>query len=44
MRHIAGREPPMGEKVKVALAWMVVLIPAVWGVGQVVTKSAALFK
>jgi hypothetical protein len=34
----------MGEKVKVALAWMVVLIPAVWGVGQVVTKSAALFQ
>jgi hypothetical protein len=34
----------MAEKVKVALAWMVVLIPAVWGVSQVVTKSAALFK
>ena len=34
----------MAEKVKVALAWIVVLIPAVWGVGQVVSKSAALFK
>ena len=34
----------MAEKVKVALAWIVVLIPAVWGVGQVISKSAALFK
>jgi hypothetical protein len=34
----------MTEKVKVALSWIVVLIPAVWGVAQVVSKSAALFK
>jgi hypothetical protein len=34
----------MPEKVKVALAWIVVLIPAVWGVGQVISKSAALFR
>jgi hypothetical protein len=34
----------MAEKVKVALSWIVVLIPAVWGVSQVVSKSAALFK
>jgi Na+-transporting methylmalonyl-CoA/oxaloacetate decarboxylase gamma subunit len=34
----------MGEKVKVVLAWVVVLITAVWGVGQVVSKSAVLFK
>jgi hypothetical protein len=34
----------MAEKVKVALSWIVVLIPAIWGVGQVVSKSAALFK
>ncbi len=34
----------MSEKIKVALAWVVVLIPAAWGVGQVVSKSAALFK
>jgi hypothetical protein len=32
------------ERVKVLLAWVVVLIPAAWGVGQVVSKSAALFK
>ncbi len=32
------------ETVKVVLAWIVVLIPAVWGVAQVVSKSAALFK
>jgi hypothetical protein len=34
----------MAEKVKVALSWIVVLIPAIWGVSQVVSKSAALFK
>ena len=34
----------MVEKVKVALAWLVVLIPAAWGVAQVVSKSAALFR
>ena len=34
----------MAEKVKVALTWAVVLIPAVWGVAQVVSKSAALFR
>jgi hypothetical protein len=33
-----------GEAIKVVLAWIVVLIPAVWGVAQVVSKSAALFK
>jgi hypothetical protein len=33
-----------GERVKVMLAWIVVLIPAVWGVAQVVSKSAALFR
>jgi hypothetical protein len=32
------------ERVKVALAWVIVLIPAVWGVAQVVSKSAVLFK
>ena len=34
----------MAEKMKVALSWIVVLIPAIWGVSQVVSKSAALFK
>lgn len=34
----------MGEKAKIVLAWIVVLIPAVWGVAQVVSKSAVLFK
>ena len=34
----------MAEKMKVALSWLVVLIPALWGVAQVVSKSAALFK
>lgn len=35
---------PGAEAAKVVLAWIVVLIPAVWGVAQVVSKSAALFK
>jgi hypothetical protein len=33
-----------GERLKVTLAWIVVLIPAAWGVAQVVSKSAALFR
>lgn len=32
------------ERAKILLAWVVVLVPAVWGVAQVVSKSAALFK
>lgn len=32
------------ERIKVALAWAVVLVPAAWGVAQVVAKSAALFR
>lgn len=32
------------EWMRVALAWVVVLVPAVWGVAQVVSKSAALFR
>jgi len=34
----------MAEKLKVAVAWIVVLVPAAWGVAQVVSKSAALFR
>jgi|GEM_PF-5338208 hypothetical protein len=49
MLHIIGRghmtEPTASaEKVRVFLAWIVVLIPAGWGVAQVVSKSAALFR
>ena len=32
------------ERARVALAWFVVLVPAAWGVAQVVEKSAALFR
>jgi hypothetical protein len=32
------------ERLKIALAWIVVGAPAVWGVAQVVQKSAALLK
>ncbi len=35
---------PGGERVRVALSWLVVLVPAAWGVAQVVVKSAALFR
>ena len=31
------------EALKLALAWLFVLIPAAWGVAQVIVKSAALF-
>jgi hypothetical protein len=39
-----GEQTSGSETVKVILAWIFVLIPAVWGVAQVVSKSAALFK
>ena len=32
------------ERARVAMAWFVVLVPAAWGVAQVVAKSAALFR
>jgi hypothetical protein len=37
-------ESSTARRVKRALAWLVVLIPATWGVLQVVRKSAALFR
>lgn len=33
-----------GEGWKLALGWLVVGIPAAWGVAQVVVKSLALFR
>lgn len=32
------------EVVKLVVAWLVVLVPAAWGVSQVVVKAASLFK
>ncbi len=32
------------DPVALTLSWLVVLIPAAWGVAQVVLKSAALFR
>lgn len=32
------------ELVKLVLSWLFVGIPAAWGVAQVVSKSAALFR
>jgi hypothetical protein len=32
------------DPLALAMAWLVVLIPACWGVAQVVLKSAALFR
>jgi hypothetical protein len=39
-------DPPAreGERLKLVLAWLVVSIPALWGVAQVVVKSTALFR
>ena len=33
-----------GERLRVALTWLVVAIPALWGVAQVVEKALALFR
>lgn len=35
---------PPGERWKLAASWLVVGIPAAWGVAQVVLKSLALFR
>ena len=32
------------ERIKLALSWLFVGIPAVWGVAQVVRNSVALFR
>ena len=37
-------ESRFSERLRVALAWLFVGIPAAWGVVQVVAKSAALFR
>jgi hypothetical protein len=34
----------MSERLKLVLAWIAVLVPAIWGVAQTAAKSAALFK
>ena len=31
------------SRLKLALSWLFVLVPALWGIAQVVLKSAALF-
>ncbi len=33
-----------GERLKLVVAWLVVGIPAAWGVAQVLAKSMALFR
>ncbi|MDP1861233.1 MAG: hypothetical protein Q8K82_21340 [Gemmatimonadaceae bacterium] len=35
---------PGGERLKVVASWLVVGLPAAWGVAQVVVKSMALFR
>ena len=35
---------PRGEQLKVVASWLVVGLPAAWGVAQVVVKSMALFR
>jgi len=41
---VAGTTPANGGGVRVAFAWLVVLVPLVWGVTQTLVKSVALFK
>ena len=38
------REPDTGSTAKLIVSWLVVGIPAAWGVVQVVVKSFALFR
>ena len=35
---------PRGEQLKVVASWLVVGLPAAWGVAQVVVKSMAMFR
>jgi hypothetical protein len=51
MRDITSRaeavmtdRPTGAERLRVAIAWLFVAVPAVWGVAQVIAKSAALFR
>ena len=37
-------ETPVSERIKLVAAWLVVLLPAAWGIAQVVVKSASLFR
>ena len=43
-RAAVGDPYSTAELSKVALGWLVVLVPAAWGVAQVVIRSAALFR
>jgi hypothetical protein len=43
-RRDAAERPSPGERWKLLLGWLVVGIPAAWGVAQVVVKSMALFR
>lgn len=37
-------ERPRGEVLRLVVAWLVVLLPAGWGVGQVIRRALALFR
>jgi hypothetical protein len=44
-REAAGADAAQaGERWKLALGWLVVGLPAAWGVAQVLLKSMALFR
>jgi hypothetical protein len=43
-RGSAEATPASGGGALVALAWLVVLVPLLWGVTQTLVKSVALFK
>ncbi len=41
---MSNNTTPDRNVIALALTWLVVLLPAAWGVSQVVLKSAALFR
>ncbi len=40
----AAKDAAGSERLKVALSWLVVGLPALWGVAQVAVKALALFR
>jgi hypothetical protein len=39
----AGEDPPRTSRLLLLVAWLVVIIPAAWGVSQTVMRSLDLF-
>ncbi len=37
-------DSPRGQRTLLIVTWMVVLLPALWGIAQTIQKSTALFR